>query len=101
MAGATINFVRDKFGRDVVSYSYSIDGSSEQKIRADVNQDGNIDASDFMLVIRRVLGFSTLTWQSSTTTGDANCDGEVTIQDSLLILKKTLGFSMSDTIWCE
>ena len=74
-----------------------------EEIRADVNQDSQINSTDAMLTLRNSLGLdmSGTNWQSSATTGDVNCDGNSNSTDAMLILRYSLGLSMSGTGWCE
>jgi cysteine-rich repeat protein len=77
--------------------------SCQNEIRADVNQDGNINITDAQLTLRQTLGLdmSSTGWESSDTTGNANCDGELNITDIRLILRYSLGLNMTGTGWCE
>ncbi len=80
-----------------------IEGSNQPtSIRADVNQDNQINTTDAMLTLRNSLGLdmSQTNWQISTTTGDVNCDGNSNSTDAMLILRKSLGLDMSGTGWC-
>ncbi len=72
-------------------------------IRADVNQDSQINTTDAMLALRNSLGLQMIgtAWEISATTGDANCDGSSKSTDAMLILRYSLGLDMSETDWCE
>lgn len=71
-------------------------------IRADVNQDSQINTTDAMLTLRNSLGLdmTNTAWQTSSTTGDVNCDGNSNSTDAMLILRYSLGLDMSGTAWC-
>jgi len=72
-------------------------------IRADVNQDSQINATDAMLTLRKSLDISMngTNWETSDTTGDVNCDNKTNTTDAMLILRYSLGLSMSGTGWCD
>ena len=72
-------------------------------IRADVDNNSQINTTDAMLTLRNSLGLdmSGTNWQTSTTTGDVNCDGNSNSTDAMLILRYSLGLNMSGTGWCE
>ncbi len=71
-------------------------------IRADVDNNSQINTTDAMLTLRNSLGLdmSGTNWQSSSTTGDVNCDGNSNSTDAMLILRYSLGLSMEGTEWC-
>ena len=71
-------------------------------VRQDVNQDGIINTTDAMLVLRNSLGLpmNFTNWQNIANVGDANCDNNSNSADSLLILKYSLGLDMQGTNWC-
>lgn len=87
---------------DIGAYEY-FQGPSSTVIRANVNQDSNINSSDALLILRKALNRSMTStdWQSSATTGDVNCDGSVNTVDALLSLRYSLGMNMSGSGWCE
>jgi hypothetical protein len=72
------------------------------EIRADVNQDGNINITDAQLILRQTLGLdmTSTNWQTTTTTGDVNCDNTTNTADAQLILRYSLGLNMTGTGWC-
>ncbi len=72
-------------------------------IRADVDNNSQINSTDAMLTLRNSLGLdmSGTNWQASGTTGDVNCDGNSNSTDAMLILRYSLGLDMSGTGWCE
>jgi hypothetical protein len=71
-------------------------------IRADVNQDSNINVVDALLTLRFSIGLdmSLTQWYSSDTSGDVNCDGSVTVADAMRILRHSLGLN-TGADWCE
>jgi hypothetical protein len=71
-------------------------------VRADVNQDGNINITDAQLTLRQTLGLdmTSTDWQTTTTTGDVNCDNTTNSTDAQLILRYSLGLDMTGTGWC-
>ena len=71
-------------------------------LRADVNQDSQINTTDAQLTLRNSLGLSMdeTDWEASATTGDVNCDSNSNSTDAVLILRYSLGLSMSGTGWC-
>ncbi len=73
------------------------------EIRADVNQDSQINTTDAMLTLRNSLGLDMpeTAWQASATTGDVNCDNISNSIDSMLLLRYSLGLDMIETEWCE
>ncbi len=75
----------------------------ENAIRADVNQDSQINTTDAMLTLRNSLGLdmTETSWQASTTTGDVSCDDNSNSIDAMLLLRYSLGLSMNETDWCE
>ncbi len=83
-----------------------IEGSSQTNtvptIRADVDNNSQINSTDAMLTLRDSVGLdmSGTNWQSSSTTGDADCDGDTDSTDAMLILRDSLGLGMSGTGWC-
>ncbi len=81
--------------------SFSIANTST--IRADVNQDSNINTVDALLTLRSILGLSmtSTAWQVSVTTGDVNCDGSTNLSDVTLLMRYSLGMSMAGTGWCD
>jgi len=72
-------------------------------IRADVNQDSQINTTDAQLTLRNSLGLdmTSTNWQTSSTTGDVNCDLTSNSTDAMLLLRYSLGLDMSGTGWCE
>ena len=76
--------------------------TTNQIIRADVDQNSTINSTDAMLTLRNSLGLdmSQTNWFTSTTTGDVNCDGTTNSTDAMLILRHSLGLSMNGTGWC-
>ena len=108
-AGTTIGMVtRDYDGNprpqgsayDIGAYEYQESGSTV--IRADVDNNSQINSTDAMLTLRNSLGLdmSATDWQASSTTGDVNCDGTSNSTDAMLILRYSLGLSMEGTGWC-
>ena len=85
---------------DIGAYEYQSSGSVE--IRADVDQNSNINSTDAMLTLRNslTLDMSSTDWQASATTGDVNCDDTTNSTDAMLILRQSLGLSMAGTGWC-
>ncbi len=85
---------------DIGAYEYQESGS--MVIRADVDNNSQINTTDAMLTLRNSLGLdmSGTNWQSSLTTGDVNCDGNSNSTDAMLILRYSLGLEMSGTGWC-
>jgi len=85
---------------DMGAYEYQESGS--MVIRADVDNNSQINTTDAMLTLRNSLGLdmSGTNWQSSLTTGDVNCDGNSNSTDAMLILRYSLGLNMSGTGWC-
>ncbi len=73
------------------------------EIRADVNQDLQINTTDAMLTLRNSLGLdmTETVWIATDTTGDVNCDGNSNSTDAMLLLRYSLGLDMSGTDWCE
>lgn len=98
-------------GRDGVNMGADIDLIGIQNddsiqllvIRADVNQDSQLNTTDAILILRNSLGLDMIgtTWQSSATTGDVNCDNVSNSTDAMLLLRYSLGLDMSGTDWCE
>ncbi len=76
--------------------------SINSNLRADVDNNSQINSTDAMLTLRNSLGLdmSGTNWQSSSTTGDADCDGDTDSTDAMLILRYSLGLDMSGTGWC-
>jgi len=72
-------------------------------IRADVNQDSQINTTDAQLTLRNSLGLdmTSTNWQTSSTTGDVNCDLTSNSTDAMLIIRHSLGLSMVGSGWCE
>ncbi len=72
-------------------------------IRADVNQDLQINTTDAMLALRNSLDLdmTETAWQISATTGDVSCDDNSNSIDAMLLLRYSLGLDMSETDWCE
>ncbi len=97
----TIFYIDDVVFSD--SYIGLIDGENNKVVRADVNQDSQINTTDAMLTLRNSLGLnmSETAWQASATTGDVNCDDDSNSTDAMLLLRYLLGLNMSDTDWCE
>ena len=85
---------------DIGAYEYQESGSTV--IRADVDNNSQINSTDAMLTLRNSLGLdmSGTDWQASGTTGDVNCDGNSNSTDAMLILRYSLGLDMSGTTWC-
>lgn len=96
----TIFYIDDVVFSD--SYIEPIGGGDEVVIRADVNQDQQINTIDAMLALRNSLGLdmTETAWVSSVTTGDVNCDKVSNSTDAMLILRYSLGLSMNGTAWC-
>ncbi len=65
-------------------------------VRYDVNQDGEITASDALLVLRNSLGFDMVNshWEITELTGDVNCDDSANSVDAMLILRHSLGLDI-------
>ena len=76
--------------------------ATNSNLRADVDNNSQINTTDAMLTLRNSLGLdmSGTNWQTSTTTGDVNCDGNSNSTDAMLILRYSLGLSMEGTGWC-
>lgn len=72
-------------------------------IRADVDQNGSINATDAMLTLRKSVALSMIgtSWKESPTTGDVNCDGKRSSTDAMLILRYAVRLPMENTAWCE
>ena len=85
-------------GWDMGAFEYI----SSTNLRADVDNNSQINTTDAMLTLRNSLGLdmSGTNWQTSTTTGDADCDGDTDSTDAMLILRDSLGLDMSGTGWC-
>ncbi len=85
-------------GWDMGAFEYI----SSINLRADVDNNSQINTTDAMLTLRNSLGLdmSGTNWQASGTTGDANCDGTSNSTDAMLILRYSLGLDMSGTGWC-
>ncbi len=112
-----VDFNKGSFENDNTVYLYVIDEdgnvnengyeivieNSVGVIRADVNQDSEINTTDAMLTLRNSLGLSMTgtAWQDSVTTGDVNCDENSNSTDAMLLLRYSLGLDMSETSWCN
>ena len=72
-------------------------------MRADVNNDRNIDTLDIALMERYLAGFdmSTTDWIGLEFTGDVDCNESVDTIDLALIQQYVAGFDMSKTTWCS
>ena len=94
--------VLDTF-RNLISNNRFISSARLSEIRADVDDNSQINSTDAMLTLRNSLGLdmSGTDWQASGTTGDVNCDGNSNSTDAMLILRYSLGLDMSGTGWCE
>ncbi len=90
----------DETGVDCGGSCQACSGSTN--LRADVDNNSQINTTDSMLTLRNSLGLSmtNTNWQSSSTTGDADCDGTTNSTDAMLILRYSLGLDMSGTGWC-
>lgn len=77
-------------------------GVEDEEIRADVNQDQQINITDTMLTLRNSLGLSMTgtAWVDSSTTGDVNCDGVSNSIDAMLLLRYSLELPTDGTGWC-
>ena len=91
----TIRSINDM---DIGAYEYT----PSTNLRADVDNNSQINTTDSMLTLRNSLGLdmSGTNWQTSTITGDADCDGDTDSTDAMLILRYSLGLDMSGTGWC-
>ncbi len=56
----------------------------------DVNGDGHIDVADAILILRHIVGLSTLTG-IGLVAADVNIDGQVDVADAILILRYIVG----------
>jgi len=96
--------VTHKLAPAIVDGQYTItwDDSNEIIIRADVNQDSQINTTDAMLTLRNSLGLimTGTAWQTSDITGDVNCDNVSNSTDAMLLLRYSLGLDMDGTNWC-
>ena len=76
---------------------YELDNVQSQRFEfektftyGDCNENGEIDATDALLILRAVVG-KTIFTDEQKTTSDVDGDGEVSATDALLILKKIVG----------
>jgi hypothetical protein len=98
--GTLTEYIWEALGNDCPS---GVCEEGPPQIRADVNQDGNINIIDAQLTLRQRLGLdmTSTSWQSTSTTGDVNCDGSLNLTDIRLLLQYSLGLNMTGTGWCE
>jgi len=73
-----------------------VNNTQATSVRYDVNQDGVVNTTDSMLILRYSLNLpmNNTSWQNVSNVGDVNCDNVSNTIDALLVLKKSLGFDI-------
>lgn len=90
----TNRLVAATYGRGIWSYDFN---SPTAVLRGDVNNDGQVNAADALLIQQALMGVQISSAVTLFPAADANCDGRMEVLDAVLVLRFAVGETVPGT----